>query len=740
MSGLDKKFGWLEQWHLERLSCSSATMGEVKALAASFEERRLGEPSRRLYARLRQLNPSPSVVLSWLRHLTNAKAWSEVIDSATEALPTMEAEPAKADVYKLLVEALLERGRVAEPEQSDADRALHLLFAAQREKLWTAGFGSLLDRTVEAALPADLKKGRGEGTGFIADRFRDLSRLGILLGKRFGGRTAEVPHSEAVIDSAPALLAPAAVERHLGSSRKHTEEFAKALAGRGKDAEAAVAAAAISVGGLWNLAQIDNTVLQAMTFSSAGSPESFWRLREVADVYDGSDGALTRLSGYVAEQQVAADLAREGHLVEFPSGPTQPGWDLLVDGHPVQVKCSMSAQYVLDHFDRYPDIPVIVNAELAQQLGDHPMIWVDDALRHADVAGTTAESVDALADLADADDLVPIPVVAVVFAAIRNYGDLRAGNINEKAYAQRVGVDVAARTIGGGAGAAVGGAVGSVLGPVGTVLGMAIGSYVGSVAGRTGADAVNRDTVCDARDAVVNTLREFAVWFRTTLLRPRIAVLEARHRAVAAWAQEASAGGWAPACVATFYAASAEMLARAKNLDAWIAGREDYDDFARAQAGWVALREAGGFFHPELKSRLAAVREATSRYAALTIPQGPPSERDRASSIEALRNALALVDPDVRRREVSAIIPDLKRIAARLGKGDHLARKKIHLALAEAHGALGESELRDRELNLACDSVVRLMGEMDLPFEKDSLREERDRILAQIVHRSPLIG
>ncbi|MCC6750657.1 MAG: hypothetical protein IT371_23570 [Deltaproteobacteria bacterium] len=362
----------------------------------------------------------------------------------------------------------------------------------------------------------------------------------------------------------------------------------------------------------------------------------------MAEAFDGSDGAKTRLAGYVAEQRVAADLVREGHAVEFPAGPTQAGWDLLVDGHAVQVKCSTSADYVLDHFGRYPDVPVIVNAELADQLGDHPMVWIDAALSHEEVTDATDDSVAALADLGDADFL-PIPLVALAFAAVRNAGDLTAGNIDGGTYAQRVGVDVAARGLGGGAGGAVGAVVvGALIGPVGAALGSIVGGVIGSIAGGTGADAINRNAVCDARDLVVRGLGEFAVWFRTTLLRPRIAVLELRHNQVTLWAQEAAAAGKAPAAVATFYAASAEMLNRAKRLDSWIAGREDYDDFARAQAGWVALREAPGFFHPELKTHLAALRDALDRYRLAAHPEA--AHRQDAQTDALARAAVDLTN------------------------------------------------------------------------------------------------
>lgn len=623
---LEKEHCWLEQWHLELLSFVTPSPTELAKIAKAFESRKLSAHSKGLYARLREADQSTASTLSWLRHLVNAKKWSDVIKSASEALPETTENGERSKIYLILIDAYLQRGRSSKTDLSDGERALHLLFAVRREGLWKKAFDDLLERAGEAALPADLKIGRGEPTNLLADAYRGLGRAGKWFGKLLGGRDAQVPYSEGVVKSAPAVLASGVVEEFLSASEKHQDEFRNAMKRKGGDAEAAAVAGALSIGGFWTLAQIDDTVLAAMTFSSAGNPESFWRLREIADSANDSQGAVTRLSGYVAEQQVAVDLAREGHVVEFPDGPAEPGWDLLVDGHPVQVKCSMDADYVMDHFDRYPDIPVVVNAELAEQLGDHPMVWVDSALSHAEVASTTEESLDALADFADADDMLPIPFLSVAFAAVRNFDDLDAGRIDGGKFAERVGVDAAARTVGGGAGSFIGGAVGSVLGPVGTVIGASIGGFIGSVAGGTGADAINRDHLCDARDAVVAGLGDFATWFREAPLRARITMLEERHQAVSGWAQESSTGE-APKCVATFFTATKEMLDRARSLESWMAERQGGDDFARAHAGWVALREARAFFHPELKVRLAHVQEAMRRYTQVASPgaEGVPS-------------------------------------------------------------------------------------------------------------------
>lgn len=63
------------------------------------------------------------------------------------------------------------------------------------------------------------------------------------------------------------------------------------------------------------------------------------------------------------------------------------------------------------------------------------MVWVEPALSHAAVNDATDTTVAAPSDFGDGDDLIPIPLLSVAFAAYRNYGDLKAGRIDSEAFA-----------------------------------------------------------------------------------------------------------------------------------------------------------------------------------------------------------------------------------------------------------------------------------------------------------------
>lgn len=120
---------------------------------------------------------------------------------------------------------------------------------------------------------------------------------------------------------------------------------------------------------LWSAAAIDDRVLQAADFSRSADiddPLSFaLHAQELA--VSGADYALR---GYVAERLVLDWLVAEGHDVALAETSSTPGFDLIVDGNPVQVKCGTELSNLAEHFARYPDIPVIANEELATKAAD----------------------------------------------------------------------------------------------------------------------------------------------------------------------------------------------------------------------------------------------------------------------------------------------------------------------------------------------------------------------------------
>lgn len=95
---------------------------------------------------------------------------------------------------------------------------------------------------------------------------------------------------------------------------------------------------------LYDYIRIDPEVVRGVEFARAADVDSvlsFARFAETKSDLTGAslDGLHSQLQGYVAEQIAAHHLIAQGHDVLFPETASNPGWDLMVDGHPFQVKC-----------------------------------------------------------------------------------------------------------------------------------------------------------------------------------------------------------------------------------------------------------------------------------------------------------------------------------------------------------------------------------------------------------------
>ncbi|MGO6984298.1 hypothetical protein [Rhizobium leguminosarum] len=126
------------------------------------------------------------------------------------------------------------------------------------------------------------------------------------------------------------------------------------------DAAEVAAVAGLSAGDIiYNAVSIDPMVLAAADFSRAEDIGDIFQFGAFAErigsmTSAAAAGASNNLRGYVSEQLVAARLAEIGHVVSFPGTSNNPGFDLLVDGVPFQVKCLQSVHGLREHFGKYP--------------------------------------------------------------------------------------------------------------------------------------------------------------------------------------------------------------------------------------------------------------------------------------------------------------------------------------------------------------------------------------------------
>lgn len=280
---------------------------------------------------------------------------------------------------------------------------------------------------------------------------------------------------------------------------------------------------------LYNYIRIDPEVVKGVEFARAADVDSvlsFARFTDTKADLTGArlDGLHSELQGYVAEQIEAHHLIAQGHDVMFPDTANNPGWDLKVDGHPFQVKCLADSGGVLEHLHRYPDIPVIVNAELADQVGDHANVYVDPDLHHGAVLHATEETLDRGRGLSDFE----IPWISLgVSGAFNLYYMLKNGT-DVRAMLTCTATDTGGRTIGATAGKYAGTGVGLLLfGPAGAI--------VISVLGAIGGAAADRRAVAKSRQLFVAE-EETAV--RAGVHRVAKAAAEAMPEKIQAWSHK----------------------------------------------------------------------------------------------------------------------------------------------------------------------------------------------------------
>ena len=247
-----------------------------------------------------------------------------------------------------------------------------------------------------------------------------------------------------------------------------------------------VAIGAASIGDvIYSLAAIDPQVVAAADFSSSATIEnSFdfatellkkaqpsWSERPGIDLA-AREGDNARLKGFTMEQLAATKLVDEGHVVELPDTPNEPGWDLLVDGEQFQVKCLADSSGLREHFEQYPEIPVLANSDLIDERETWPEAWKEKVFF---IEGYTNDVVERVVrssyaegvGLADSD----VPVIALAYVAARNAWKLRKGEVTAGQAMSHLLMEGSARAglavVGGIAGASVGFLL---LGPAGALV------------------------------------------------------------------------------------------------------------------------------------------------------------------------------------------------------------------------------------------------------------------------------
>ena len=210
-------------------------------------------------------------------------------------------------------------------------------------------------------------------------------------------------------------LHPDTLRQQLGGRSDRASRLAGMLNGE------TAAYAALSVGDLlYDSFRIDPLAVEGIDFARAADLSDILRLANFAEGLEKASGSVlaghvAQLHGYVAERVAAHALLATGAEVSFPATSNQPGWDLLVNGQPFQVKCMAAPAGVHKHLALWPDIPVIANSELAPYFAGDGRVTTLGGFSHEDVLAITKDTLSGAADLLD----LQIPLISTAVASAR---------------------------------------------------------------------------------------------------------------------------------------------------------------------------------------------------------------------------------------------------------------------------------------------------------------------------------
>ena len=198
---------------------------------------------------------------------------------------------------------------------------------------------------------------------------------------------------------------------------------------------------------------------------------------------------IHKYKGYTGEEVVADYYSERGHNVETPESGTAEGVDHIIDGKPYNVKVTDDPRYIQEHLDKYPDIDVIANREMADAFRDNPRVIINPNLSCQEAFHSTADTFEGIADLGDGFDLDDgIPFISALFInTVKNTQKLHKGDLDLKTAVEHTALDTTTVGAGGLIGKTVGLSVGLALVPAtggaSAVIIPAVTTMVGSLIG-----------------------------------------------------------------------------------------------------------------------------------------------------------------------------------------------------------------------------------------------------------------
>lgn len=283
------------------------------------------------------------------------------------------------------------------------------------------------------------------------------------------------------------------------------------------------------------LSAIDFYVYHATSNLSGDNIDSLSSLSRAFEGWKHNDwsglhaGGVDKFAGHLGEVLSAQHLEQAGTHVVWPQLSNEPGWDLLVNGHAVNIKTVADSSNLADHFARYPNIAVVVpgdsqhlpfdafhfhgGGDAGNLLGfldghhDHSVI-VDHALSNSEVLTQATDASDIALGAASIVEL-HIPWITLGLSGFREFELLRTNHTDYSSATKNIAADVGGRAGGAYVGAKAGALAFGLFGPIPAVVGAVLGAVAGGLMGNEIAGELKSRGVKDAQVRLNNTVLTF---------------------------------------------------------------------------------------------------------------------------------------------------------------------------------------------------------------------------------------
>ena len=225
-----------------------------------------------------------------------------------------------------------------------------------------------------------------------------------------------------------------------------------------------------------------------------------------------TEGSLNKIKGHIAESHIAEHFKEAGIKVTWPEVSNQEGFDLLFNGNPIQSKFIEDANSLVEHFQKYPSIPVVIPSDagnipetafhfdpsegiggLFNYLKDNPdnAVIVDHQLSNIDLT----ESIEQGTDLATGVVDFNFPWITAAFSGFRELNLLVNDDTDILSSIKNMGLDVAGVGIGAMTGGEIGAIAGSIIPGPGTIIGAVVGIVGGAIVGRNITNDIKQEPI-----------------------------------------------------------------------------------------------------------------------------------------------------------------------------------------------------------------------------------------------------